>query len=134
MLLILRIWNSYFKRCKWSKQKSKYPWKHINNHEGRSVVYLSFGLFSQALHAFKYRDRTTIVSDVLKTVKDSRRGMRKTQIMQSANLNYIQTKKYLNYMLNYGFLVVTERDIYLITEKGARYLQLIEMYRTHNIR
>jgi len=98
------------------------------------VVYLSFGLFSQALHAFKYRDRATIVSDVLKTVKDSRRGMRKTQIMQSANLNYFQTKKYLNYMLNYGFLVVTERDIYLITEKGTRYLQLIEMYKVHTIR
>jgi predicted transcriptional regulator len=97
-------------------------------------MYLSFGLISQALHAFKYRDRTTIVSDVLKTVKDSRRGMKKTQIMQSANLNYIQTKKYLNYMLNYGFLVVTERDIYVITEKGNRYLQLIEMYRIRSIR
>jgi predicted transcriptional regulator len=96
-------------------------------------MYLSFGLISQALHAFKYRDRTTIVSDVLKTVKDSRRGMKKTQIMQSANLNYIQTKKYLNYMLNYGFLVVTERDIYVITEKGNRYLQLIEMYRIRSI-
>jgi predicted transcriptional regulator len=97
-------------------------------------VYLSFGFLSQVLYAFKYRDRTTIVSDVLKTVKDSRRGMRKTQIMQSANLNYIQTKKYLNYLLNYGFLVVTERDIYVITEKGTKYLQLVEMYRTHNIR
>lgn len=97
-------------------------------------MYLSFGLISQALHAFKYRDRTTIVSDVLKTVKDSRRGMKKTQIMQSANLNYIQTKKYLNYMLNYGFLVVTERDVYVITEKGNRYLQLIEMYRIRSIR
>jgi len=97
-------------------------------------MYLSFGLISQALHAFKYRDRTTIVSDVLQTVKDSRRGMKKTQIMQSANLNYIQTKKYLNYMLNYGFLVVTERDIYVITEKGNRYLQLIEMYRIRSIR
>lgn len=97
-------------------------------------MYLSFGFLSQVLYAFKYRDRTTIVSDVLKTVKDSRRGMRKTQIMQSANLNYIQTKKYLNYLLNYGFLVVTERDIYVITEKGTKYLQLVEMYRTHNIR
>jgi len=98
------------------------------------MMYLSFGLLSYVLHSFKYRDRTTIVTDVLKTVKDSRRGMKKTQIMQSANLNYIQTKKYLNYLLNYGFLVVTERDIYVITEKGNRYLQLIEMYRIRSIR
>ena len=60
--------------------------------------------------------------------------MRKTQVMNIARLNYIQTKKYLNYLLNCGFLVVTERDTYAITEKGKRFLQLIEMQRVHTVR
>jgi len=60
--------------------------------------------------------------------------MRKTQIMQSANLNYIQTKKYLNYLLGYGFLVVTEKDTYFITEKGSKLLQLIQIQQISSIR
>ncbi|NWF87505.1 hypothetical protein HXY32_06840 [Candidatus Bathyarchaeota archaeon] len=91
-------------------------------------------LFSNILQAFKYRDRVTIMSDILKTVKKSREGRRKTQIMQSANLNYIQTKKYLNYMYNCGFLMITQRETYIITEKGSRFLQLIEMQKIKNLR
>lgn len=90
--------------------------------------------FSNILQAFKYRDRVTIMSDILKTVKKSREGRRKTQIMQSANLNYIQTKKYLNYMYNCGFLMITQRETYIITEKGSRFLQLIEIQKIKNLR
>jgi len=77
------------------------------------------------LHVFKYRDRTTIISDILKTVKTSKKGRKKTQIMQSANLNYVQTKKYLNYLSDCGFLVVTERQTYVITNAGSRFLQFV---------
>jgi predicted transcriptional regulator len=93
---------------------------------------LNFSYFPQILHAFKYRDRTTIISDILKAVKRSKKGRKKTQIMQSANLNYIQTKKYLNYLTNCGFIVVTERQRYIITNKGSSFLQLIEV-RMHNL-
>lgn len=85
-------------------------------------------------HAFKYRDRGAIIGDILRTVKNSREGRKKTQIMQSANLNYIQTKKYLNYLLNCDFLVATERETYVITRKGSRFLQLIEVQRIHSLR
>lgn len=84
-------------------------------------------------HAFKYRDRVAIIGDILKTVKNSKEGRRKTQIMQSANLNYIQTKKYLNYLLSWGFLVVTERETYVITKEGSRFLQLVEVQRIHSL-
>jgi predicted transcriptional regulator len=97
------------------------------------VSYLSFGLGSQILRAFKYRDRTTIINDLLKTIK-YKREVRKTQIMQSANLNYIQTKKYLNYLMGCGLVIVTEKDTYMITEKGSKYLLLTEIQRISNIR
>lgn len=97
------------------------------------MSYLSFGLGSQILRAFKYRDRTTIINDLLKTIK-YKREVRKTQIMQSANLNYIQTKKYLNYLMGCGLVIVTEKDTYMITEKGSKYLLLTEIQRISNIR
>jgi len=86
------------------------------------------------LHAFKYRDRTIIISDILKTVKTSKKGRKKTQIMQSANLNYAQTKKYLNYLTDCGFLVVTERQTYVITNEGSRFLQFVVIQKIPNLR
>lgn len=95
---------------------------------------LKFSSSLQVVPAFKYRDRATIMSDILNTVKSSSGGKKKTNIMKSANLNYKQTKKYVNYLLDYGFLVRTERATYVITEKGARHLQLIELQKFHSIR
>jgi predicted transcriptional regulator len=54
--------------------------------------------------------------------------------MQSANLNYIQTRKYLGYMVQSGFLMVTRQDMYVITEKGHKYLQMVEMQGLRSIR
>jgi predicted transcriptional regulator len=86
------------------------------------------------LNAFKYRDRITIIGDILKAVKESKNGRKLSQIMQGANLNYIQTKKYLNYLLNCHFLVVTEKETYVITTEGLRFLQFVEVQRIHSIR
>jgi len=83
---------------------------------------------------FKYRDRVSIISDILTTVKNSRKGRRKTQIMQSANLNYTQTKKYLGYLLTCGYLVVTEKETYAITNEGSRFLQLVDLQRIRMVR
>jgi len=84
-----------------------------------------FGLDLSILYAFKYRDRATIMTDILKSVHRSRQGIKKTQLMQSARLNHIQTQKYLNYMMNCGY-IVAERRTYMLTEKGKRYLQIVE--------
>jgi len=85
-------------------------------------------------HAFKYRGRVTIIFDILRSVKNSRGGKRKTQIMQSANLNYAQTKKYLNYLTDCGFLMITDRQIYVITSKGSEFILLAQMQKIHNLR
>lgn len=86
-----------------------------------------------ALRMFKYRDRATIMGDILKAVK-TKREAKKTQIMELARLNYVQTKKYLNYLVNYGYLAVTERETYIITEKGTRFLHTIEIQKIQVIR
>ncbi|MDH7563289.1 MAG: winged helix-turn-helix domain-containing protein [Candidatus Bathyarchaeota archaeon] len=94
----------------------------------KSALSLSF------LHAFKYRDRVGIMADILKAVKSTREGESKYGIMQNARLNYVQTKKYIHYMVNCGYLVVSQRETYLITEKGARFLQFIEIQRMQAIK
>lgn len=85
------------------------------------------------LRMFRYRDRITIMGDILKAVK-IRREAKKTQIMELARLNYVQTKKYLNYLISYGYLAITERETYVITDKGARFLQMVEIQRIQTIR
>ena len=82
---------------------------------------------SPASQVFKYRDRTTIMIDILDTVRNSREGKKKSPIMQSARLNHLQTEKYLNYLIGCGYIVVTNKRTYLITKEGSRFLQLIEM-------
>jgi len=87
----------------------------------------------QKLRMFRYRDRLTIMGDILKAVKKKREA-KTTQIMELAKLNYIQTKKYLNYMLSYGLVAITERQTYIITEKGNRFLHLVEIQKIQTIR
>jgi predicted transcriptional regulator len=74
------------------------------------------------------------MGDILKSVRSNYEGRKLTQIMQSANLNYVQTKKYLGYLNNCGYLVVTERETYVITEKGSRFLQMIEFQMMRSVR
>ena len=73
------------------------------------------------------------MGDILKAVKKKREA-KTTQIMELAKLNYIQTKKYLNYMLSYGLVAITERQTYIITEKGNRFLHLVEIQKIQTIR
>ena len=95
---------------------------------------IAFDLLVFFTNSFKYRDRFTIVLDILKSIKKSREGLRKTQIMEKARLNYVQTKKYLNYLLSMGYIAVTEKNTYVITESGARLLALREIQQIHTIR
>jgi len=95
-----------------------------------------FGLFElpQIFHSFKYRDRGGIVCDILTTCKSSQEGRKKTQIMQSANLNYFQTRKYLSFMIARGYLSVTQKETYVITADGSRYLQMIQIQEISRMR
>jgi predicted transcriptional regulator len=102
--------------------------------ENGNMLGFNFHWSVSFLAAFKYRDRVSIMGDILKTVKTAGDGGSKYHIMQNARLNYIQTKKYLGYMQNCGFLVVSERQTYLITEKGYRFLQAIEIQKIHTLR
>ena len=77
------------------------------------------------LNAFKYRDRSTIMTDILRSVHRNT-GAKKTQIMQRARLNHIQTQKYLNYMVGCGY-IYAEKSTFLLTDKGKKYLQVVEI-------
>ena len=76
--------------------------------------------------SFKYRDRTTIVTDILKSISNSPFGKKKTQIMQSANLNYTQANRYIKLLIMNGFILITDTETYKITTKGLRFLQTVE--------
>jgi len=81
----------------------------------------------QITHSFKYRDRGGIICDILTTCENSHEGRKRTQIMQSANLNYIQAKKYLDFMITCGYISVTQKETYVVTPRGCKYLQMIKI-------
>ena len=77
------------------------------------------------LNIFKYRDRYTIVGDILKSIAKSNRGVRKTQIMQSANLNTDLLNKYLDLLIRNNFIII-DGYAYKLTRRGIAFLQNIE--------
>lgn len=93
---------------------------------------LTFSSSSRGLSEFKYRDRVSIISDILKTVKySSGKGKRKTQIMQSANLNYDQVNKYLALLISNGYIAAEHSEInrgavYRATSKGLDFVKILE--------
>lgn len=74
---------------------------------------------------FKYRDRLTIIVDILRAVNECPQGKRKTCIMQTANLSTPQIEKYLNLLIITEALKV-EDSIYKSTEKGRRLAKDLE--------
>jgi len=98
---------------------------------------LRFSSSSEHLYEFKYRDRTSIISDILKIVTNSAgKGKRKTQIMQSANLNFDQVNKYLSFLISNGYIRIERSEmhrgpVYRATSKGLNFVKLLE---TENLR
>jgi len=74
---------------------------------------------------FKYRDRYTIVADILKAIAKTNKGVRKTQIMQTANLNYDLLNKYLDCLMLNKFILV-DGYVYKLTRRGMEFVQNIE--------
>ena len=54
--------------------------------------------------------------------------------MQSANLNYIQTRKYLGFMTNCGYISVTQKETYVVTAEGSKYLQMVQIHEITRMR
>ncbi len=70
----------------------------------------------------KYRSRTDIVALILEAAQD---GASKTKIMYKAFLSYTQLKEYINILLENSLLeYYPEEEIFRITEKGRRFLEL----------
>lgn len=74
---------------------------------------------------FKKRDRAAIIADILKSVNCGK-GKRKTNIMQSANLNFDQVNKYLDLLLRNGYVILADGYRYKPTSKGLRLVENLE--------
>jgi predicted transcriptional regulator len=59
-----------------------------------------------------------IIAEILQVAKN---GAKKTNIMYSCNLSYRMTEKFLNYLLEAGFIRIG--NSFHTTEKGMQFLQ-----------
>lgn len=64
------------------------------------------------------RGRLEIIAEILRAAKS---GAKKTRITYQCNLSYCQTKRFLTYLLETGFLRIG--NSYHTTEKGLKFLQ-----------
>ncbi len=94
-----------------------------------NILSLNTVLGCISLAKFRYRDRATIVGDILGTINSDPRGKTKTSIMRSANLNYEQVNRYLDYLVLCDAVKAVnplrsqELARYRLTQKGLRFLK-----------
>jgi predicted transcriptional regulator len=70
----------------------------------------------------RYRSRTDIAALILEAADG---GAAKTKIMYKAFLSYAQLKEYLDMLIENGLMEHNVKEqIFKITEKGSRFLQL----------
>jgi predicted transcriptional regulator len=73
------------------------------------------------------RSNIEIIADMLRVGET---GAGKTEIMYSANLSYSQIQKYLDYLVNQGFVSKVDMDntmiAYQVTESGLKLLKAID--------
>jgi predicted transcriptional regulator len=81
----------------------------------------------QRIAASRRRSNIEIIADMLRVGEN---GAGKTEIMYSANMSYSQIQKYLDYLVNQGFIVRVEMDntlvAYQVTDSGLRLLKAID--------
>ncbi len=65
------------------------------------------------------RNNLDICSDILRV---ARGGANKTRIVYQANLNFQIVKKYLNRLIDNGFLRPSE-DVFITTPKGVQFIE-----------
>jgi len=92
-----------------------------------------FGSFFKL--SFKYRDRTSIIGDILSSISSDPKGKTKTSIMRGANLNFDQANKYLHLLALKGLIKLEgplghqEIARYRLTRKGLTILREATMWR-----
>jgi predicted transcriptional regulator len=73
------------------------------------------------------RSNIEIIADMLRVGEN---GAGKTEIMYSANMSYHQIQKYLDYLVNQGFINKVNLDntlvAYQVTESGLKLLKAID--------
>lgn len=77
------------------------------------------------------RSRCEIVSDILKTIKNES-DCKKTTIIRLANLDWNMANKYLDILLEKGFIETYEdeskgKDSYKLTESGEKLFDSMDM-------
>jgi predicted transcriptional regulator len=75
---------------------------------------------------FKYRDRATIIADILASLVEKPDGKRKTNIKQSANLSSDLLNKYIDLLLRNGYIMINNGDIYRLTQRGLKLWQNLD--------
>jgi predicted transcriptional regulator len=66
------------------------------------------------------RDRHDIAMEILEKAKS---GKKKTVLMTEVGLSYVQSKQYLNTLLDQGLLQSDEDKCFKTTKKGTEYLE-----------
>ena len=81
----------------------------------------------QRLAVGQRRSNIEIIADMLRVGEN---GAGKTEIMYSANMSYSQIQKYLDYLVNQGFINKVNMDntmvAYQVTEHGFKLLKAID--------
>jgi predicted transcriptional regulator len=94
---------------------------------------LVFGKIFQS--RFKYRDRASIIGDILDSINSDPRGKTKTSIMRGANLSLDQVNKYLQHLVVSGVVKTIEplesQEIgrYKLTTKGLQFARDVATWR-----
>ena len=81
----------------------------------------------QRVAVSRRRSNIEIIADMLRVGEN---GAGKTEIMYSANMSYSQIQKYLDYLINQGFINKVNMDntmvAYQVTESGLKLLKAID--------
>ncbi len=81
----------------------------------------------QRLAVSRRRSNIEIIADMLRVGEN---GAGKTEIMYSANMSYSQIQKYLDYLVNQGFVNKVNMDntmtAYQVTKSGLNLLRAID--------
>ena len=82
---------------------------------------------AQKVGVGRRRSNIEIIADMLRVGEN---GAGKTEIMYTANLSYSQIQKYLEYLVNQGFVTRVSLDntmiAYQVTENGLKLLKAID--------
>jgi len=82
---------------------------------------------SQRVAVGNRRSNIEIIADMLRVGEN---GAGKTEIMYSANMSYSQIQKYLDYLVNQGFINKVNMDntmiAYQVTDSGLKLLKAID--------